>query len=79
MNEEYVSIEVAKLLNEKGFDINTGTFYGKDGCLYRGSLAFHHYIRKEFGSFPAPPLHIAQKWLREAKNIHIIKTDLFTE
>ena len=72
MNEDYVSYEVAKLLNKKGFDINTGTFYGNGGVLYHGSLAFHSCIRKEYGSYPAPPLHIAQKWLRVKKNIHIM-------
>ena len=72
MKEDYVSLEVAKLLNKKGFDINTGTFYGNGGVLYHGSLAFHSCIRKEYGSYPAPPLHMAQKWLRVEKNIHIM-------
>ena len=71
MNEDYVSLEVAKLLNKKGFDINTGIFYGNGGVLYHGSLAFHSCIRKEYSSYPAPPLHIAQKWLRVEKDIHI--------
>ena len=72
MNKDYVSYEVAKLLNKKGFDINTGTFYGNGGVFYHGSLAFHSCIRKEYGSYPAPPLHIAQKWLRVEKDIHIM-------
>ena len=79
MNEDYVSYEVAKLLNKKGFDINTGTFYGNGGVLYHGSLAFHSCIRKEYGSYPAPPLHMAQKWLRETYAIYIVVKPHYSE
>ena len=68
ITEDYVSCEIAKLLNTKGF---------------RGDFHKHYWgyeSGKEFltdGSFnpeydyPAPTLSIAVKWLREIHNLHI--------
>ena len=71
MNEDYVSLEVAKLLKEKGFDWfcekryieNDEHDYEPDGkvLVYVGFI----YYKK-------PTLYMAQKWLREEKEIHIM-------
>lgn len=68
IKEAYVSLEVAKLLEEKGFDIECNNAY------YNGS--FIDYTMYGFcldGEFISAPTHqVAMAWLREKKNIFII-------
>ena len=81
IKEAYVSFEVAKLLEEKGFEIDTNKDYwkiGEDGTMYfmcsigaytsnpNNKLAFY---RPE-NSYPCPTLQMAMAWLRE-KDISI--------
>lgn len=63
INEDYVSFETAKLLNEKGFDWNCETkrFYPEPD-----------YDQESPNGVYAPTLQIAMKWLREVHNIHIV-------
>lgn len=71
MNHEYcVSIEVAKLLKEAGFDWEIKTFYfmGQIGETMLGD-AKNHNFSNQFIS--APTLAVAQQWLREVKNVDV--------
>lgn len=66
--EDYVSLEVAKLLEQKDFKGEFNKYYwgyepGKE-FLTEGSF------NPEY-DYPAPTLAIAMKWLREVHNYHI--------
>ena len=80
--EQYVSYEVAKLLHEKGFQINPNVDYwkiGSDGHMYFMSSIgaytdnpnnqYAYYRPKD--SYPAPTQQMAMRWLREVHNLHI--------
>ena len=69
-HEYYVSLEVAKLLKEAGFDWEIKTFYFMDqlGETMLGD-AKNHNFSNQFIS--APTLEVAQRWLREVKNIDV--------
>lgn len=70
MNEDYVSLEVAKLLKEKGFDSHYSTHFYKNNkleCYMEDRKKY--WLQKD--EYAAPTLYMAQKWLREKKNIHI--------
>lgn len=67
--EDYVSLEVAKLLKEKGFDEDCMAFYTRDGLFECNS-----YINTNVLKHPTPTLYEAQKWLRKEHGIHIIIT-----
>jgi hypothetical protein len=56
--EEYVPIEIAKKLKEKGFDWETSNVYEKNilACRYE--------------DYPKPTISQVLKWLREEKKIH---------
>ena len=58
MTEEFVTLETAKLLKEKGF--NERKYLIDDSTL--------NHCNKYLS---VPPQSVAQKWLREIKNIHI--------
>ena len=75
MQEDYVSFEVAKLLNEQGFDGEWhkhywGYFPGKE-FLTEGSFSPEY-------DCPAPTLQMAMKWLREVHNI-FIQVELYSK
>ena len=81
--EEYVSFDVAKLLYEKGFEIDTDKNYwkiGEDGTRYFISSigAYTSDINNKYAfyipanSYPCPTQQMAMRWLREKYNIHII-------
>ena len=66
IQEGFVTLETAKLLKEKGFREDCMAFYTKDG-LFKCNA----YINTNVLKLPSPTQSIAQKWLRETKNIHI--------
>ena len=71
MNHEYyVSLEVAKLLKEAGFDWEIKTFYFNNE-LVETMLgdAKNHNFSNQFISVPT--LAVAQQWLREVKNVDV--------
>ena len=68
ITEDYVSFEVAKLLNEKGFDEKTLSYY-EDNVLCRGD--WFEWNRSPLGHIAAPTHQMAMKWLRE-KHIVIV-------
>ena len=76
IEEDYVSYEVAKLLKEKGFKIDTNKDYwkiGEDGTMYFMSSigAYTSNPNDEYAfyrpenSYPCPTHQMACKWLRE--------------
>lgn len=76
--EDYVSLEVAKLLKEKGFDNLCEAYYhlywDKD---FTEEECFEIATDKDFKNsnnkyrVGAPTLYEAQKWLRNARRLHI--------
>ena len=76
--EVYVSLEIAKLLKEAGFDWEVEKFwwYDKQDRKYILSI-----LRPKSNGYSAPTLEVAQRWLREVKtndsrcNCRIIFTD----
>ena len=69
-HECYISLEIAKLLKEAGFEWEIKTFYFMDqlGETMLGD-AKNHNFSNQFIS--APTLEVAQRWLREVKNIDV--------
>jgi hypothetical protein len=76
IKEDYVSYEVAKLLKEKGFNIECRAAYTDYGKLFTTQI--QQYITNVLCSkgylwdCTAPTLQMAMKWLREEKNIFIV-------
>jgi hypothetical protein len=74
MTEEFITLETAKLLKEKGFKEDVFTFYEAE-CVEGDLELFESYEVENFNTrpdrFSAPPQSIAQKWLREIKGLHI--------
>jgi hypothetical protein len=86
ITEDYVSIEIAKLLREKGFDTKCTTVYTITECVFknrsnRGGIAFkaNKFFDMQLGGYKAsgksvyaPTLQMAMKWMRESKGIAIV-------
>ena len=81
MKEDYVSFEVAKLLKEKGFDVETehelwyvvekfSTGCHWNSCTYKVGDITREYDEKY--CIAMPTLQMAMKWLREVHHLHII-------
>ena len=73
-HEYFVSLEIAKLLKEVGFDWECKTYY--DTSLYRDEIIIEDELRDyNFmnGSiiFSAPTLAVAQRWLRETQKYQV--------
>lgn len=75
MTEELVTLETAKLLKEKGFDWKCERTIDCNEIIrkydYPQSMSCCTEINGELVEFLCPTLYVAQKWLREDKNIHI--------
>jgi len=63
--EDYVSFEMAKLLKEKGFDVNCYMH-----CSSDGQNVYYNYQTPSDG-INMPTLQVAMKWLREVHKIVI--------
>lgn len=77
--EDYVSLEVAKMLKEKGFDEYCGAYYHLYWMNeYTEDESFEISSSNDFKNsnnvyrIGAPTLYEAQKWLREKHNIHLV-------
>ena len=68
ITEDYVSLKTARLLKEKGFDVNCITKYRPDDSIGYWSVE----------GLNAPTLQMAMKWLREVHNIHVELTPICT-
>jgi hypothetical protein len=67
ITEDYCSFEIAKLLNEKGFDdSNCQHAYNRDGKIEK---YFDPYVDYLF--YGMPTLQMTMKWLREVHSLHI--------
>lgn len=75
MQEELVTLETAKLLENKGFDWNCEHTISCGKIVRRYDLpqdiSCCTEIDGELVEFLCPTLYVAQKWLRETKNLHI--------
>lgn len=78
-HEYYVSLEVAKLLKEAGFDWETRATYRYDNAIGKVYILTHYVTSENWNGVKednidyvsAPTLEVAQRWLRDAKNIDI--------
>lgn len=71
-NEQFVTLETAKLLKEKGFDWPTYMVYdnfGIEGRIYDNFGYYNHNKHDDLISCPSQS--VAMKWLREVKNLFI--------
>jgi len=72
ITEDYVSFETSKLLKEKGFDEKCFALYNPDGMLIQSGIRLNNtQVGRVEGSYSAPTLQMAMKWLREAHNVFI--------
>ena len=69
-HEYYVSLEVAKLLKEAGFDWSCRGYY--DRQTLRFNFIWDHNGKGASTQCSAPTLAVAQKWLREEKGMDVI-------
>ena len=80
-HEFYVSLEVAKLLKEAGFDWECSCYYSVNTLhepnngfihIYKQYKAlFYDHNRTKMPVYSAPTLDVAQRWVREVKDIDI--------
>ena len=80
ITEDYVSLETAKLLKEKGFDEKCMSYYGH-GEFHLGSPKYMKSNTDRDGvacngvaydAYNAPTLQMALKWLRKEHNLGVI-------
>lgn len=75
MAEELVTLETAKLLKDKGFNWKCEHLIDRNKVIIKydlpQSMSCCMEIDDESVEFLCPTLYIAQKWLRETKNLHI--------
>lgn len=85
MTEEFVTLETAKLLKAAGFKEDVSSFYE---LVYKGGSGPEYEIDESYDaqnyntdvySISAPTQSIAQKWLRETKNLHVLSTPKVVE
>lgn len=69
MTEELVTLETAKMLKEKGFNEYCKYIINHKGIMMETIFRTSKDLPKLF--YSCPTQSVAQKWLRETKNIHI--------
>jgi hypothetical protein len=69
MTEELVTLETAKLLKDKGFNEYCKDIINHKGIMMETIFRTSKDLPKLF--YSCPTQSVAQKWLRETKNIHI--------
>ena len=74
ITEDYVSLEVAKLLKEKGFDESTEFCFIAEKWESPSSLT---NSQLPDGRYSRPTLQMAMKWLREVHKIGIFPTTFY--
>jgi hypothetical protein len=76
-HECYVDLEVAKLLKEAGFDWKcNGAFISEDGIQYAfikmDAVCDSNNSKYNPYNISAPTLDVAQRWMREVKDVDIV-------
>jgi len=72
ITEDYVSFETAKLLKDKGFNEECFALFNPSGMLIQSGIRLNNIqVGRVKGSYSAPTLQMAMKWLREVYNIFI--------
>lgn len=71
MTGELVTLETAKLLKEKGFNEFCEFAYADEDLHIMGLHSTNSFFNEIGCGYTAPTKSIAQKWLRETKNLHI--------
>ena len=74
INEEYVSFETAKLLKEKGFNVECLMSYVDKELMNVYDSDFpseYELVNCDSEVVDAPTLQMAMKWLREIHNLHV--------
>ena len=67
-HETYVSLEVAKLLKQAGFNWNINSCYNCYGIpILSTDMGVYSNYNEDKNIISAPTLTVAQKWLREVK------------
>ena len=69
MTEELVTLETAVLLKDKGFNEYCENVIDINNMLRKTLYRINDDLPKSF--YSCPTQSVAQKWLRETKNIHI--------
>ena len=71
MEEQVVTLEVARLLKEKSFVNGSQAFYNaNNGVFYVQTSVYINGLDEEF--IEAPTQALAQKWLRDSKGILVL-------
>ena len=77
ITEDYVSFETAKLLKDKGFNVEGSRFYMPNG---HGMWKYGYYHDFDISERIECPTHqMAMKWLREAHKIYIDISPTYSE
>ena len=72
ITEDYVSFETAKLLKEKGFDVECRDYYSTEEHFYSEDFKSNWNDTKGgITVFSAPTLQMAMKWLRNTFHLEI--------
>lgn len=71
MNKEYVTLEIAELLKEKGFNEPCECCIDVTGTIYNYFKFGITNSRLSKNWLPYPTLHQVQKWLREKHNCYV--------
>lgn len=69
MTEELVTLETAKLLRKKGFSKYCKDVIDDNNIIRETLYRTNDELPKQ--CYSRPPQSVAQKWLREVKNLHI--------
>lgn len=72
MEDDFVTYEQAVKLKELGFDWKCKNYYSYEDKALKEIACINHNREKFLGICSAPKLAQAAKWLREAKNIHVV-------
>lgn len=78
MTDDYVSLEMARLLKEAGFDWKCEWFFTEKELLGHSSISENHNEIHEYGGCSRPTLSLAAKWLRKKNNIYVEVIRKFT-
>lgn len=68
---KYVSFKTAKLLQEKGFELNSSKCYNENGESKTVALTARKLLHKEKVFYPRPELWVVQEWILYKHNLWI--------